>query len=80
MWGCVKSLLPPSAAEFSFDERHIIFEISLHEISKMSNYLAGRALGNNILVCVHFLRAFASKKCTHTKKILRGEAADTTGK
>ena len=31
---CVKSLLPPAAAEYYF-ERHIIFEISLREISKM---------------------------------------------
>jgi len=32
--GCVKSLLPPAAAEYYF-ERHIIFEISRSEISKM---------------------------------------------
>ena len=32
--GCVKSLLPPSAAEYYF-ERHMIFEISLREISKI---------------------------------------------
>jgi len=32
--GCVKNLLPPSAAEYYF-ERHIIFEISRSEISKM---------------------------------------------
>jgi len=49
MWGCVKSISPPAAAEFSFEtdvfflalraklsfERHLIFEISLREISKM---------------------------------------------
>jgi hypothetical protein len=34
LWGCVKSHLPPAAAEYYF-ERHIIFEISLREISKM---------------------------------------------
>jgi hypothetical protein len=32
--GCVKNNLPPSAAKYYF-ERHIIFEISLREISKM---------------------------------------------
>ena len=60
-WDCVKSLLPPAAAEYS-SERHVIFTISRSEIVKMSNYLAGRALGNNILACVHFLRAEARKK------------------
>ncbi|MFZ4428048.1 MAG: hypothetical protein ACOYOO_12880, partial [Saprospiraceae bacterium] len=33
-WNFIKSLLPPSAAEYYF-EGHIIFEISLREISKM---------------------------------------------
>jgi hypothetical protein len=32
--GCVKRFLPPAAAKYCFD-RHIIFEISLREISKM---------------------------------------------
>jgi hypothetical protein len=32
--GCVKRFLPPAAAKYYF-ERHIIFEISLREISKM---------------------------------------------
>ena len=34
IWGCVKSLLPPAAAEYSF-ERHMIFMISLREIMKI---------------------------------------------
>jgi hypothetical protein len=34
LWGCVKSLLPPAAAEYS-SERHVIFTISRSEISKM---------------------------------------------
>ena len=33
-WGCVKSLLPPTAAEYSF-ERHMIFMISQSEIMKI---------------------------------------------
>jgi hypothetical protein len=33
--GCVKSLLPPAAAEYS-SERHVIFTISLREIVKMT--------------------------------------------
>ena len=33
--GCVKSLLPPSAAKYYF-ERHVIFMISLREIMKMT--------------------------------------------
>jgi hypothetical protein len=35
LWGCVKSLLPPSAAEYS-SERHVIFTISRSEIVKMT--------------------------------------------
>ncbi|MEY4134506.1 MAG: hypothetical protein RL386_856 [Bacteroidota bacterium] len=35
MQGCVKGLLPPSAAEHSF-VRHVIFTISLREIVKMT--------------------------------------------
>ena len=34
-WGCVKSLLPPSAAEYYF-ERHVILTISRSEIVKMT--------------------------------------------
>ena len=34
-WGCVKSVLPPAAAEDYF-ERHVIFTISLREIVKMT--------------------------------------------
>jgi len=49
--GCVKSILPPAAAKFYF-ERHIIFEISRSEISKMM-CLSSRG-------CVKgFLRRFA---------------------
>jgi hypothetical protein len=33
--GCVKSLLPPAAAEYYF-ERHVILTISLREIVKMT--------------------------------------------
>jgi hypothetical protein len=34
-WGCVESLLPPTAAEYS-SERHVIFTISRSEIVKMT--------------------------------------------
>jgi hypothetical protein len=34
-WGCVKSPLPPTAAEYS-SERLVIFTISLREIVKMT--------------------------------------------
>jgi hypothetical protein len=47
--GCVKRFLPPAAAEY-YIERHIIFEISLREISKMmcrsKDYLARSAVKN----------------------------------
>jgi hypothetical protein len=70
MQGCVKSLLPPSAAEHFF-VRHVIFTISLCEIVKMT-------------CLTKYNLARSAEKILFTQprtpnKILRGEAADTFG-
>jgi hypothetical protein len=52
-WGFFKSILPPAAAEYCF-ERHIIFEISLREISKMmclSKYNLARSAIKRLFAC-----------------------------
>ena len=59
-WGCVKSLLPPTAAEYYF-ESHVILTISLREIVKMtwlSKHNSARSAVKNLL---HNL------ECTQTK-------------
>jgi hypothetical protein len=76
IWGCVKSLLPPSAAEYS-SERHVIFTISLREIVKMtclSKHNSVRSAVKNL---------FTQPQPFYTAlpdKIFRGEAADTPAK
>jgi hypothetical protein len=59
-WDCVKSLLPPAAAEYS-SERHVIFTISLREIVKMT-----------CLSKHHSARSAVKKLFTQTLKILFG--------
>ena len=53
------SLLPPAAAKYSLDGG--IFFVSIYQ-----GYPRLRREGF-YLVCAHFLRAFARKKCAHTK-------------
>ena len=60
MWGCVNNLSPPQAAKD-------YFEVSIYQ-----GYPRLRREGF-YLVCVHFLRAFARKKCTHTKDYFSGQ-------
>ena len=60
--GCVKRFLPPSAAEYYF-ERHLIFEISLREISKMmclSKHNLARSAKKNLFTQPQ-IKSFAAK-------------------
>ena len=53
--GCVKSLLPPAAAEYYF-ERHVIFMISRSEIMKMtclSKHNSARSAVKNLFTQPH---------------------------